>query len=174
MLKKTLESPLDGKETQTVNSKGNQPWIFTERTDAEVEAPIFWPLDVNSWHIRKGLDAGKDWSQEEKGTTEDEIVGWHHWLSGQEFEQTLGDSEGQESLACCSPWGHKGQTWLSAWTTNNNGTLNEFYFQKLSSNLYFCWQNVMGSIVFYSLTQCSHNFLFSRATFNKLCLTLNR
>ena len=156
VLEKTFESPLDCKEIKPVKLKENQSWIFIGSTDAE--APILWTPGANSWLIRKDSDAGKDWRQEEKGMTEDEIVGWHHWLNGHEFKHVLEVGEGQESLACCSPWGHKGQTWLSAWTTNNNGTLNEFYFQKLSSNLYFCWQNVMGSIVFYSLTQCSHNF----------------
>ena len=83
--------------------------------DAEAEAPILWPPDVKSRLIQKDPDAGKDWRQEEKGTTEDEMVGWHHWFNGHEFEQTLGDSEGQGSLAGCSPWGRK-QTWLRNWT----------------------------------------------------------
>ena len=103
--KKTLESPLDSKEIKPLNPKGNQPWTFIGRTD--VETPILWPLDVKSRLIRKDPDAGKDWGQEEKGTTEDEMVEQHHWLSGLEFEQTPGDSEGQDSLACCSPWGHR-------------------------------------------------------------------
>ena len=107
VLGKTLENPLDCKEIKPVNPKGNQPWIFTGRTDAEVEAPILWPPDVKNWLIGKGLDAGKDWEQEEKGVTEDKMVGWHHQLNGHEFEQTLGDSDGQRSLVCCSPWGHK-------------------------------------------------------------------
>ena len=85
----------------------NQPWIFTGRTDAEAEAPVFWPPDVKSQLIGKDPDAEKDWGQEEKKVTEDEMVGWHRQLNGYEFEQTLGDSEGLESLACCSPWGHK-------------------------------------------------------------------
>ena len=80
-------------------------WIFTGRTDAEGEAPILWPPDAKSQFIRKDPDAGKDWRQEEKGTTEDEMVGWHHWLNRHEFEQALGDGEGQGSQACCSPWG---------------------------------------------------------------------
>ena len=105
VLKKTLESPLDCKEIQPVNPKGNQPWIFIGRTDVEV--PIFWPPDVKSQIIGKDPDAGKDWRQEEKGTTEDEMVGFHHRLTGREFEQALGDSEGQGRLACCSPWSHK-------------------------------------------------------------------
>ena len=105
VLEKTLQSPLDSKEIKTVNLKGNQPWIFIRRTDAG--ASILWPPDVKSWLIGKDPDAGKDWRQEEKGVAEDEMLGWHHWLKGHEFEQTLGDSEGQGSLACCSPRGRK-------------------------------------------------------------------
>ena len=105
VLGKTLESPLDSKEIKQVNPKGNQPWIFTGSIDAEAEAPVLWSPDVKSWLTGKDPDSGKDWGQEEeKGTTKDEMVGWHHWLSGHEFEQTLGDSEGQERLVCCSPW----------------------------------------------------------------------
>ena len=107
MLEKTLESPLDSKEIKSVNPKGNQPWIFIGRTDAEAEAPILWPPDAKSWLFGKDPDAGKDWRQEKKGMTEDEIVGWHHRLNRHEFEQTLGDSEGQGSLVCWSPWAHK-------------------------------------------------------------------
>ena len=107
VLEKTLESPLDCKETQQVNPKGNQFWIFIGRTDAEAEAPLLWPPDERSWFIEKDPDAGKDWRQEEKGMTEDEMAGWHHWLNGHEFEQALGVGGGQGSLACCSPWGHK-------------------------------------------------------------------
>ena len=102
---KALESTLDCKEIKPINPKGNQPWIFIGKTDAE--APILWPSDVKRWLIGKDPDAGKDWRQEEKGSTEDEMVGWHHWLNGHEFEQTPGDSEGQGSLVCCSPWVHK-------------------------------------------------------------------
>ena len=117
VLEKTLESPLDCKEIQTVHPKGNQSWIFIGRTDAKAEAPICWPPDVKSWLICKDLDAGKDWRQKEKETTEDEM-GWHHGLGGQEFEQAPGDGEGQGSLACCSPRGHKESDrteWLN-WT----------------------------------------------------------
>ena len=112
VLEKTLKNPLDSK-IKPVNPKGNQPWIFIERTEAE--APILWPPDVKSGLIRKDPDAGRDWRQEEKGTTEGEMVEWHHWLSGHEFEQTPGDGEGQGSLACCSPWGCK-ETRLCDWT----------------------------------------------------------
>ena len=86
LLEKTLESPLDSKEIKPVNPKGNQPWIFMGKTDAETEAPILWPPDAKSWLTVKDPDAGKDWGQEEKGTTEDETVGWHHRLNGHEFE----------------------------------------------------------------------------------------
>ena len=107
VLEKTLDSPLDSKEIKPANPKGNQPWIFTGQTDAEAEAPVLWPPDGMSWLIGKDLDAGKHWGQEEKGATEDEMVGWHHLLNGHEFEETQGDREGQRTLACCSPWGHK-------------------------------------------------------------------
>ena len=90
VLEKTLESPLDCKEIKPVSPKGNQPWMFIGRTDAEAEAPIVWLPDVKSWLNGKNFDAGKDWGQEEKGMTEDELVGWHHWLNGHEFEQPPG------------------------------------------------------------------------------------
>ena len=112
-----LERPLDFKEMKPVNPKGNEPWIFIGRTDAEFEAPILWPPDVKSWHTGKDPDAGKDWRQEEKGTTEDEMAGWHYRLKGHEFEQTPGDGEGHSSLVCCSPEIAKSQTRLSNWTT---------------------------------------------------------
>ena len=102
---KTLESPLDCKEIQPVNPKGNQPWIFIGRTEAEAETPILWPPDMKSQLIGKDPDAGKDWGKEEKGVTEDDMVGWHHPHNGHENKQTPGDSEGQGSLASCSPWG---------------------------------------------------------------------
>ena len=105
VLEKTLESPLDCKEIKPVNPKGNQSWIFVGRTDAE--ATILWSPDAKSRLIRIDPDTGKDWRQEEKGTTEDEMVGWHHQLNGHEFEQALGAGDRQGSLACCSPWGHK-------------------------------------------------------------------
>ena len=104
VLYKTLESPLDSKEIKPVSAKGNQSWIFIGRTDFEAEAPILWPPDGKNWLIGKDSDAGKD-SGQEKGATENEMVGLHHRLNGYEFEQTVRDSEGQGSLACCSPWG---------------------------------------------------------------------
>ena len=108
VLEKTLESPLDCKEIQPVHPKGNQSWIFIGRIDAEAETPIPWPPDAKNWLTEKDLDAGTDWRrEEEKGTIEDEMVGWHHRLNGHEFKQALGVGDGQGSLACCSPWGHK-------------------------------------------------------------------
>ena len=107
VLEKTLESSLDSKEIQPVNPKGNQSWIFIGRTDAETETPILGPPDMKNWLIWKAPDAGKDWRWEEKGMTEDKVVGWHHWLTGHEFEQALGVGDWKGSLACCSPWGHK-------------------------------------------------------------------
>ena len=106
VLEKTLESPLDYKEIQPVHPKGNQSWIFIGRTVAEAETPILWPLDVKNWLFGKDPDDGKGWRQEE-GTTEDEMVGWHHWLDGHGFKQALGVGDGQESLECCSSWGRK-------------------------------------------------------------------
>ena len=117
VLEKTFESPLDCKEIKPVNPKGNQLWIFIGRTDAEAEVPILWPPDAKNWLIGKDPDPGKDWGQE-KEATEFEMVGWYHWLNGHEFEQTPGDSEGQGSLVCCSPWGYResDKTELLNWT----------------------------------------------------------
>ena len=107
VLEKTLESPLHCKEIQPVHPKGNQSWIFIGRTDAEAETPILWPSDRKSWLIWKDPDARKDWGQEEKGTTEDEMVELNHWHNGHGFGWTLGDGDGQGGLACCGSWGHK-------------------------------------------------------------------
>ena len=99
VLEKTPESPWDSKEIKSVSPKGNQPWIFIGRTDTKAEAPIFWPPDMKTWLFAKDPDAGNDWRQDEKGTTENEMVGWHHQLNGNEFEQAPGDGQGQGSLA---------------------------------------------------------------------------
>ena len=113
----TLESPLDSKKFKLVNSKENQPWIFTGKNDAEAEASILWPPNAKSQLIGKYPDAGKDWGQKEKRAAEDEITGRHHWINGHESEQTLGNSEWQGSMVCCSPRGHKEPlTRLSNWT----------------------------------------------------------
>ena len=104
-VEKTLESPLDGKEIQPVHPKGDQLWLFIGRTDVEAETPIVWPSDVKNWLIWKDPDAGKDWGRDEKGTTEDEVVGWHHWLNGHGFGWTPGVGDGQGGLVCCGSWG---------------------------------------------------------------------
>ena len=118
VLERTPESSLDCKEIQPVHPKGHQSWIFIGRTEAEDEMPILWTPDAKNWLIWKNPDAGKDWKWEKKGTAEDVMVGWHHWLSGHEFEPALGVDDGQWGLVCYSPWGHKelGVTeWLN-WT----------------------------------------------------------
>ena len=107
VLEKTLESPLDCKEIQPVPSEGDQPWDFFGRNDAKAEAPLLWPPHAKCWLIGKDSAAGRDWGQEEKGTTEDEMAGWHHGLDGCESEWTLGDGDGQGGLACCDSWGRK-------------------------------------------------------------------
>ena len=112
VLEKTLEGPLHSKEIKPVNPKGNKSWIFIRRTDAEIEVPILWPLDGKNWLIRKDPDAGNDWRQEEKGTTEDEMVGWHNWLNGHEFEQAPGDGDEQGNHEVAMS-----QTQLGNWTT---------------------------------------------------------
>ena len=116
VLENTLERPLGRKEIKSLNPKGNQPWIFTRRTETEAETPILWPPNEKSQLIVKGLRAGKDWRQK-KQVTEDEMVGWHHRLNGHEFGQAPWDGEGQASLVFCSPWVTKSWTQLSDWTT---------------------------------------------------------
>ena len=113
-----LLSPLNCKEIQPVHSERDQPWDFFGRNDAKAETPILWPPHANSWFIGKDSDAGRDWGQEEKGTTEDEMAGWHHWLDGRESEWTLGVGDRQGGLACCNSWGCKESDmteWLN-WT----------------------------------------------------------
>ena len=118
VLEKTLESPLYCEEIQPVHPKGDQSWVFIGRTDVEAETPILWPPDMKSWLIWKDLDVGKDWGQEEKGMTEDEVVGWHHRPDGHEFQQASGVGDRQGSLACSSQWGQKesGMTEQLNWT----------------------------------------------------------
>ena len=125
-----LWSPLDCKEIQPVNPNGEQSWVFIGRTDAEAETPILWPPDVKSWLIWKDSDAGKDWGQEEKGMTEDEMVGWHHWLNWHGFGWTPGVGDGQGGLACCGSWGHRVRhNWATElnWTENMQSTFVHNY-----------------------------------------------
>ena len=134
VLKKTLESPSDCKEIKPVDPKGNQSWIFIGRTDAEVEAPITCSTNVKSWLIRKDSDAGKDLGQEEKRATEDNMVRCHYQLNGHEYEQTPGDSEGQRSLACCSPW---------SWTCQTQLILNNINMNTKSSLMAKLWGEII-------------------------------
>ena len=118
VLEKSLESPLDCKEIQPVHPKGDQSWIFFGRTDVEAKTPMLWPPDAKNWLTGKDPDAGKDWRQEEKGTTEDDVSGWHHRLDGHELEWTSGVGDGRGGLAWCGPWGCKESDttdWLN-WT----------------------------------------------------------
>ena len=128
VLEKTLESPLDRKEIQPVHSKEDQPWDFFGRNDAKSETPVLWPPDAKSWLIGKHSDAGRDWGQEEKGTTEDEMAGWHHRLDGCEFEWTPGVGDGKGGLSCWDSWGCKEldrTEWLN-WTEANLTLLKTF------------------------------------------------
>ena len=129
VLQKTLKSPLDCKEIKPVHPKADQSWVFIGRTDVEAEAPILWPPDVKNWLIGKDPDAGKDWWQEEKGTTEDEMVGWHHRLNGHEFEQAQG------SLACCSHGVAKSWTRLRDWTELKASTSHEEFFLMVENSI---------------------------------------
>jgi len=121
VLEKSLESPLDCKEIQPVHPKGDQPWVFFGRNHTKAETAVLWPPHAKSWLIGKDSDAGRNWGQEEKGTTEDEMAGWHHWLDGHGFGWTLGVGDGQEGLAFCDSWGCKELDtieWLN-WTELN-------------------------------------------------------
>ena len=151
VLDRTLESLLDCKEIQPVHPKGNQYWTFIRRTDAEAEAPILQPSDAKSWLIGKDPYAWKDWRQEEKGTTEDTMAGWHYWLNGHEFEQPLGNSEGQNSLVCCSPWDRK-ELGTTEWLNNNNTGPSTHLSYSKSSSYTFCLE--------YSTSFTSTDFLF--------------
>ena len=140
---KTLNSTLDCKEIKPIHPKGNQPWIFIGRTVAEAKAPILWPLDVKSWLFWKDPDSGKDWWQEEKGTTEDEMVGWHHRLNGHGFGWTPGVGDRQEGLVCCGSWSHKESdtTERLNWTELTHH-LNTFFFCHISFIYIFCWSTL--------------------------------
>ena len=125
VLEKTLESPLGCKEIQPIHPKGDQSWVFIGTTDAKAKTPVLWPPHAKSWLIGKDPDAGRDWGQEEKGTTENEMTGWHHWLNGHEFEWTPGVGDGQGGLVCCDSWGCKelDMTERLNWTEMNWGWL---------------------------------------------------
>ena len=138
VLEKNPESPLDYKEVQPVHSEGDPPWDFFGRTDAKAETPALWPPHAKSWLIGKDSDAGRDWGQEEKGTIENEMAGWHHWLNGHEFEWTPGVGDGQGGLACCDSWGHNesDRTERMNWTELNWTGLSHLV---MSDSLWFPW-----------------------------------
>ena len=161
MLEKTLRSPLDCKEIKPVNPKGNESWIFIGRTDVEAEAPILWPPDSKNWLVGKDPDAGEDWRWEEKGTTEDEIGGWYHWLSGREFEQTLGVAMDREAWHAAVHGVAKSRTRLSNWT-------------ELAEQLCFLWMWIRFMIILYlllyTLSPLHTNKFCSKQTFvNPVC-----
>ena len=137
VLEKTLESPLDCKESQPLHSEGDQPWDFFGRNDAKAETPVLWPPHAKSWLIDKDSDAGRDWGQEEKGTTEDEMVGWHHRLDGCEFGWTLGVGDGQGGLACCDSPGRRVR---HNWATELNWTEPTWNSQSVSLPPVSPWQ----------------------------------
>ena len=148
VLEKTLESPLDCKEIQPVHSKGDQSSVFIVRSDVEVVTPILWPPHVKSWLTGKDPDAGRDWGQEEKGTTEDETAGWHHQLDRHESEWTVGDCDGQWGLVCCDSWGPKSWTWLSDWTKLNWGSIGQHLFKNLFYNLLWIDCKIIVILIF--------------------------
>ena len=157
VLEKTLENPLDCKEIQPVHPKGAQSWIFTGRTDTVT--PILWLPAEKNWLTGKDSDAGKDWRQEEKGTNEDETVGWHHQLDGHEFEKAPGGSDGQGGLACCSPWGHKESDTtelLIFWL----GWVFAFWILNCKSCLYILKINSLSVISVANIFSCSVGCLF--------------
>ena len=129
--KYNVESPLYCKEIQPVHSEGDQPWVFFGRNDVKAETPVLWPPHATSWLIGKDSDAGRYWGQEEKGTTEDEMAGWHHWLNGRESQWTPGVGDGQGGLPCCDSWVTNSRT---EWATDliwciYSTTFTSFYFK---------------------------------------------
>ena len=148
VLEKTLESPLDCKEIQPVHSEGDQPWDFFGRNDAKPETPVLWPPHAKSWLIEKDSDAGRDWGREEKGTIEDEMAGWHHWLDGHESEWTPGDGDGQGGLACCDSWGRKESDtteWLN-WTELNSSKLLIWKLKPQKFLHFHLWPSAVSTI----------------------------
>ena len=153
MLEQILESPLDCKEIQPVNPKGDQSCIYIGRTDAEAEAPILWPPDVKNWLIRKDPDAGKDWRQEEKGMTEDEMVWWHHWFDGHEFDQTPGVMMDREAWCSAVHGVAKSPTWLNDWTELNTFRSKAIMWYFVEDSFSGVWQgNINGNINISKLT----------------------
>ena len=181
VLEKTLERPLDCKEIQLVSTKENQSWMFIGRTDAEVGTPILWPPDVKNWLIGKDPDAGKDWKQERKVLTEDEMVGWHHRLDGHEFEQGPGVGDGQVNLACCSSWDHKEsdtteQLNLTEWCSKLYGQSYCFHFPIERMKIQIClitWSKLFSLVSGKGGTQTSNREAYALKHYSKLLPMLN-
>ena len=168
VLERTLESPLDSKQIKPVNPKGNQPWIFIERTDTEAEASIIWVPDAKSLLIGKDPDAGEGWRQE-KGTTEDKMVGWNLRLIGHEFEQAPGEGKRQGTLVCCSPWGHKESDMTEQLNNNKFWEWVEWVENKeatkgISLLTWFCHTWTQSS-----LGACLENSLYYQSTWWSTC-----
>ena len=160
VLEKTLKSPLDCKKIQPVHPKGDQSWVFIGRTDVEAETPILWPPAVKSWLIWKDPDAGKDWGQEEKRTTEDETVGWHHRLDGHGFGWTPGVGDGQGGLACCGSWGCRvGHDWATELNWRNQ--LFCFIFILFESCAFKCCRNINFNRITMWTTKMIYRFTFT-------------
>ena len=164
VLEKTLQSPLDCKEIQPVHPRGDQSWVFIGRTDVEAGTPILWPPHAKSWLIGKDPDAGMDWGQEEKGTTEDEMAGWHHQLDGHELESTPGVGDGQGGLACWDSWGHKESdtTELLNWHTDRYlAEILKGIFLNLSRIKIIISNSHDTKLLFYSLGRIYHKIVLT-------------
>ena len=181
VLEKTLESPLDCKEIQPVHPKGDQSWVFFGKNDAKAETPVLWPPHAKRWLIGKDSDAGRDWGQEEKGTTEDEMAGWHHWLVGHEFEWIPGVGEGQGGLACCNSWGHEESDTTEQlnelnWTEHHWITKKVFWVQVWTTVLYIIKRFFNGFKSYISKTNIDLFSGYRKSMFNlvkKIIQSLN-
>ena len=155
VFEKTLESPLDCKGIQPVHLKGNQPWDFFGRNDAKAEAPVLWPPHAKSWLIGKDSDAARDWGQEEKGTTEDEKAGCHHWLDGRDSEWTPGVGDTQGGLVCCNSWGRRVGHWV---TELNRKIIFVYRYSKMSDR---CSVDFCSPLWKQSVLHLSSNSIFT-------------
>ena len=168
VLEKTLESPLDCKEIQTVYCKGDQSWVFFGRNDAKAETPVLWPPHVKCWLIGKDSDAGRDWEQEEKGMTEDEMAGWHLQLNGRGFEWTLGVGDGQGGLACCDSWGRKESDTteqLNSTETGNPIVQDKYIITK--HTLHTFWISIIETAVFADELWCFYHVVKDFCSLNQ-------
>ena len=172
VLEKSLESSLDYKEIQLVHPKGDQSWVFIGKTDVETETAIIWPPDAKSWRIGKDPDAGQDWGQEAKGTTEEEMVRWHHQLNGHGFGWTPGVGDGQGGLACCDSWGHK----ESDTTERLNWTELKYFLTdhlQITNGITFTWRN-LSDIILTKWSQLTSSIMGQNNTMCVLCDALRR